>query len=721
MQRVKKKYLVVTLAVAAAFSQTGFAETNAEFALDEYVVTATKTRMEAREIPQAVEVISQEKIKELGAYSVQDALRLAVNIDTQDTGMTGIANQNTGISGNAVQIRGMATKYTLILVDGKRLAAENSDESTNIYALKRINIAEAERIEVIRGNSSALYGSDALGGVINIITKKATEPSMTLEAHTGTQDTASSFNYTSGRQGKVSVKIGGAIEKVREINTGTHTSYTIANNTATHASTAYLTNMYGTRRHLHTGINYDFDTDHSLELELNFMREQLHTAGYDSDGADYRNGIPVMGMKMPIRYEMYKHYAYDNNRADYSLQYKGKDGKHDYNLRTYYSQLRKENYTAYDNIARKTASLIDFDTNNYKSLVLEAKDTYTPDDHNTLTFGVEYKKNSMEGTLLSDGGYSLDTRSYGDIVKQSSKADEKTGAFYVQDVYALGDKLVVIPAVRVDHHDTYGTYTSPKLGATYSFSKHSRAKVNWGKGFRAPTLFELYAHMSKEGMMPLTVNVLGNEALEPEKSVNFDFSLEAEKDKFTSKLSYFHNKIEKMIDIDTYSGATGPGLWYRYYNHDGKTVLEGVEAELSYSFDKHWSLKGAYVYLDAKDERTGQRLTNRARQNGLVQLTYTDAKTNPLTVNLYNKFYIDYRATNNADVQGAGSLAGQRFSYTKDYTYGVTGIIVNKQWNKHLRLYAGVDNIFDKTYAFDTFNTYYVYGRTWRLGAEWKF
>ena len=161
----KKKIALLTACVVSAVGHMAFAaeaDNYDEYSGADYVVTATKTQIEKKEVPVAVEVISEQKIKDLGAYSVQDALRLAANVDVQDVGMTG----------NQVQIRGNSTKYTLILVNGKRLASENTSTTANVYELKRINIADVERIEVLRGNSSALYGSDALGGVINIITKK---------------------------------------------------------------------------------------------------------------------------------------------------------------------------------------------------------------------------------------------------------------------------------------------------------------------------------------------------------------------------------------------------------------------------------------------------------------------------------------------------------------------------------------------------------------------
>lgn len=125
-----------------------------EFNLDTVLVTATRTPMTEKQIPQAVQVITAKDIENLGAANVTDALQLAANVNLSKAGMTG----------NQVSIRGMDTAHTLILIDGKRMAAEDANSTANVYELNRVNVSDIERIEIVRGNGSALYGSDALGG-----------------------------------------------------------------------------------------------------------------------------------------------------------------------------------------------------------------------------------------------------------------------------------------------------------------------------------------------------------------------------------------------------------------------------------------------------------------------------------------------------------------------------------------------------------------------------
>lgn len=742
----KKKIALLTACVVSAVGHMAFAaeaDNYDEYSGADYVVTATKTQLEKKEVPQSVEVITEQKIKELGAYSVQDALRLANNIDVQDNGMTG----------NQVQLRGNSTMHTLILVDGKRMAAENTQSSQNAYELKRINISDVERIEIIRSNGSALYGSDAIGGVINIITKKSTTPSISVNMHTGTKDEATSFMYSSGKQGKLSLKIGGGIEKVRKLDSGVYKNY--SKNTTTGAVTstdASSTNMYGTRRFLNTGLSYAFDDNHSLDFDMNFMREQLKSFSWNSMATDYTEtqmttllgflrkqaiagGAPAamvnsqafvkgllnkgytmeqLNASMPDpttikKYPQLSSHFYDNTRSDYSLGYNGKDGKHDYNFRTYFSELRKDNTSWYKNLNTNADKFVDFDQNNYKQLVVEGKDSYKMDDNNTLTFGAEYKKDIMNGTHLKGRGTDQHDVTVNGKSKTSSEVSSETAAVYLQNEWKIGDKLLLIPAVRIDHHDSFGTHTSPKLGATYKLSENARVKANWGKGYRAPTLYELYSQMEKVGMAPMPVNVIGNPDLQPEESTNFDFGFEAEKGKVSGKVTYYQNKIKNMIDGGDYAPdkLAQNIIWSEYINR-GEVEIKGLESEIGYNFDEHWSVRGVYNYLDAKDLETGDRLAYRARHNGLIQLTYTDAKENPLTVNLYNRYYFNYHQSNTD-------------GYQQDYSYSTTGLTVSKQFNKNYRVYAGVDNIFNKSFLYDTYHTYSIDGRTWRVGAEMTF
>ncbi len=656
MKNVSKKRLaLLTALVVSSVANMGFAAEADEMDAYEgadYVVTATRTALEKKEVPNAVQVVTQEDIKHMGAYSVQDALKYATGVDVQSFGMTG----------NQVMVRGMDTMHSLILVDGKRMADEDTPATQNVYVLNRINMADVERIEIIRGAGSAIYGSEAMGGVINIITKKASKPNATIGFSTGSKETSGYFNYSSGRQGKVAVKVDGRRTKVRDI-------YRSEGNS----------NQFGNKQYFNASIDYAFDDNRGLELSAGYMKEKLQS---DSASTSSTGSFSTQNQ------------SYNQERKDVSLMYYGKDTKNDYTFRTYFSELSKDQTAikTYPNIPMIGSFLNTNDEHTFKKFVFEAKDTYVANESNKVTYGAEYKHEKSDRTYRSL--FMPETMGFEWAVGVSNHAID-TYAAYVQDEIKVNDKLLVIPALRWDYHDKFGSELTAKLGATYSMNANNRIKFNVGTGYRAPTLYELYANMVKS-MGGMTVNVFGNPDLQPEKSFDIDLAFEGESGKANYKISPFYNRVKDMIS--SYTEQIGMN-YNSYYVNLNKAEIYGTEAELGYNFDEHWSAMANYTYLSAKDKDTDERLEGRAKHTGTVKLSWTDAKENPLTASLWSKWYVDYHYSD------------------KDYTYNNVNFVVDKVINKNFRIYAGVDNIFDKDLGTDL----WMDGRTWRVGAEMTF
>ena len=169
-----------------------------------------------------------------------------------------------------------------------------------------------------------------------------------------------------------------------------------------------------------------------------------------------------------------------------------------------------------------------------------------------------------------------------------------TYAAYVQDEIQLGDKLLVIPALRWDYHDQFGSEITAKLGSTYSLNANNRIKFNVGTGYRAPTLYELYANMQK-AMGGMTVNVVGNPDLQPEKSFDVDFSFEGESGKANYKVSPFYNRIKDMIN----SSDT------KYYDADGNLLnkyIPGLAVRADSSYENINTVSYTHLTLPTKLE-----------------------------------------------------------------------------------------------------------------------
>lgn len=662
------KLSTLSLAVLSALAMPVFAS-DAAIQTKDVIVTANKTEAEVKAVPQAVEVLTAEDFQRMGASDVLTALQLANNLNLSKAGMTG----------NAVSLRGMDTTHTLVLIDGKRYAAEDTSVTENVYALQRLGVNDIERIEIVRGPSSSLYGSDAMGGVINIITKTPDQPSGTIGAVTGTNNTAAYFNFDTGKKGRWSATIDGRFDNRRKNNRYENSVSSTGSRTQ-----GYNRSMYGMRRTFHGGATYDFENanHNKLRFDIDYMKEDLRSDFADTKSASGR-----------LTYNKDKHEWYHNEQRGFSVEYTGKTKRNEYQFRSYYNELEK-----HSNLVNNRPSLgfpmesilggmypkADMDYAQYNTWVTEAKDTMYIGDHHNVTFGGEYRHLVYEGTRLGGSVTGLDK-----VVKEKS-VDSYAG--YIEDMWQVNDKLLLIPSVRWENNSQFGSVATPKIGMTYSIDNAWRFKANYGKGYKAPTISQLYMEMHR-AMGSQTVSVYGNPDLQPETSFSYDFSLEVDKGRNFGKLTYFNNKVNNLIDSESINGSAYDA---RYINV-GKAQINGIEFEIGRRLNDRWTVKLNHNWLDATNEITGNRLNNRARNTTTFQLIYDDHKEKGFSAILWDQFASDYRYND------------------KEYTYNTLNFSFNKKWSKDFSTYAGIDNIFNKKV-----DDLYIDGRLWRVGAEWK-
>lgn len=668
----KKQQTLLTLSVLLGLSSPVYAQdiqNNDVIVTPDVVVTATRTQEEVKAVPQTVEVITKEDIEQLGATDVYSALRLAANVDVTSAGM----------AGHNVMIRGMSTNHTLILIDGKRFAGEDTSATQNVYALGRLSLSNIERIEIVRGSASAQYGSDALGGVINIITKKSKEPSVMVGLSTGSEAINNYYHIDFGKQGNFSSTFDMRFSDVRKnMQAGDEGS-----------------NYYGPIQDFNFAGTWDLGNDKEIDLTLGYYNE--HTK------ADYADKYTSTGV---FQTSKDKKEWYDYRRYDYSLGYSGKTDNSDYMIRTFYSRLDKENnlYNYRSNFPGPMENSLgsmypkyDWDKSTYTLWGIEGKNTIQLNDNHLLTFGGEYRQNKVEGTRLSDGGDNVHqvSQSGNGIMSNKYYSDKEinTWAGYIQDEWQVNDKLLVIPSVRYDHDSSFGGEVTPKIGATYFISDNSRIKANWGKGFKAPTISELYMAMHR-AMGGQTVNVYGNPDLKPEKSTSWDISFEAEKDNNFGKLTYFNNDVKNLITTK----QIGSSYYDQSYVNVDEAEIDGVEMEIGRNLDDKWTIKATSNWLDATDKVSGDRLDNRARNMTTLQLLYDDHDDWGYSAILWQQWANKYHYDDN------------------DYNFTTTNFVLNKKFGEGNRVYAGVDNIFDKKISDIGLD-----GMIWRLGAEWTF
>lgn len=332
-----------------------------------------------------------------------------------------------------------------------------------------------------------------------------------------------------------------------------------------------------------------------------------------------------------------------------------------------------------------TSVAYDMDYAKYSTWVTEARNTMHIGDNHDLTFGGEYRQLDYEGTRLGGSEAGLNK-----VVKSK---DVNSYAAYVEDLWQVNDKLLLIPSVRFEHNSQFGSEATPKIGATYSINNNWRLKANYGKGYKAPSISELYMIMHRS-MGSMNVTVEGNPDLQPEETISYDFSIEADKGKNFGKLTYFNNKVTNLITTEALDAS---GYNNRYINI-GKAQINGIELELGHRFNDRWTIKFTHNYLDAMDKIANERLNNRAKNTSTIQLIYDDHKDDGISAVLWDQFSNDYRYDD------------------ENYTYNTLNFSINKKWGNGFSTFAGVDNILNKEV-----DDLYIDGRLWRVGAEWRF
>ncbi|WP_315266514.1 TonB-dependent receptor [Selenomonas noxia] len=651
-----KKKVLLTAAVLSAVSIPAYAAQRAENApetlvhTDEIVVTASRTEQEVKETPSAVEVITRADIDKMGAETLAQALKLAIGIDIQENAMVG----------NRSGLRGMNTNQTLILVDGRRIRTENTRETMNYYELQRINMDDVERIEIVRGAVSSLYGSEALGGVINVIRKRPAKAQASLALDWTTRQSDQGIRLDSGKVGKWAFSTSFKHMDVRQRGTNAGS------------------NMYGKKYFFNIDGRMDVAQNKWLDVFFDYLKEDLYMKDSLTQGT-----------------------SYDHDRFSTGVKYSGRDRRGDYELQTYYTYFDKNQRTR----NRASGGLNSFDDMRYNSLIFDGRRSMQIAPNHLLTVGGEYRKEDYESTRIRGSR----RKTIEGVTNQFGDSSMNYAALYLQDEWVASPRWLLIPSIRWDYNDVFGSEITGKLGTTYKMSKNLRFKANIGTAYRAPTASELYFDWRHTPNARIDVHIIGNPNLKPEKSFNFDIGIEAERGKTSGKLSYFRNKVEDLIDTDKFTTLL-PGFPPRVlvtstYQNIDKATIQGVEFEVKQDLGRGFALRGLYTYLNAQDDKKNTRLTGRARHKASLQLSYDDPR-HGWNATLWQDWISGYRYA---------ETIGRQTVY-KDAALGLMNFVVTKKFNDQFSAYLGVDNIFNKesdALAYD--------GRIWRGGVRMTF
>ena len=519
-----------------------------KFDLDEVVVTGTRTPKFLKDTPIQTRVINAKEIARLDATNVQDLLQQ----ELPGVEFTYAMNQQTHLN-----FSGFGGQGVLFLVDGERLAGETMDD----VDFTRLSMDNVERIEIVKGAASALYGSNATGGVINIITKKSQKP-VTLNVNARyAKHNEQRYGGTFGLNGK-------HWNNMFTVNFNRMDNYDV--HSASNPVTRIISTVYGDKTinfkdQLVWSPNKNF---HLSERAGYFFRETVRSADQPERYRDFSGGL---GMQWNIS-------EHDDFQASYAFdQYDKSD----------YQRITKLDIRDYSNVQNSLRLLYN----------------HRFDRGDVLTIGSDFMHDYLYNTNLEN-----ETR------------NQNTWDLFGQYDWRISDQWEAVGAVRYDYFsDGKESHVTPKLNVCYKPIYNLSIRAGYGMGFRAPTLKEKYYNFDMAGIWI----VEGNANLKSEVSHNFNLSAEYTKGHYNLTGSVYYNKVKnKLATSAPYFKTPNDKLPYLpYANLDDYSVCGG-EIGAQAKWNNGFGARLTYVYTKeqlAKD-KDGHTINNQyipAREHAL--------------------------------------------------------------------------------------------------------
>lgn len=609
------------------------------------VVTATRQPLAIQRAGSAITVIRADEIEASGAAGVIDLLRAA-------PGLALVQNGGAGQLAN-VQIRGAESRHTTVLVDGIRV--NDPSAGAGEFDFNNLALADVERIEILRGPQSALYGSDAIGGVINIITRKgrgAPRMSLTLEG---------------GSYGSVFARAG--------VSGGTRDlSYSFgilgARATGFSAYGARIPRLYGFGPFDKDGFDrlagngrVSWRVAEGVEIEAGLYAGRAG-AGYDAAfaGSGYRPDTPsrsrasllngylraivdpaggLMRHQLTLFGNQTDRVIKDVQRYDFGFGLTTEDNRYDYRGRRFGAE--------YEGLLRLGA-------------------------FGTFSFGAVVEQEALR-SATKPGQNSYQT------AERASYERMSRGLFALHQI-TLGDRLDLSAGVRLDRVANVKDFVTGRLTAAYRLPETGtklRASAGWGA--KAPSLYQQFSIYGPTRA--------GDPALRPEQSFGVDAGIDQTllDGRVTLSMTAFHNRIRNLIDFDFNRGLVidlggGPAPVGQYVNV-ARARTQGLElAADAVIWEGYVKARGSYTYLDAIDETTGLKLARRPAHQGKASLLFTPWPKVTIEPLVY--------------------LIGERYSSRNERQrlapYAMLDVRVAYQLNDNLKLYARAENLTDARY-----------------------
>ena len=575
--------------------------------VDEYteviMVTATRTETPVSQLPDSVSIISREQIDQQKATTIFEALRSVPGLNIRKSGSIGRQSEMT--------IRGSSTSQVLVMIDGVQV----NSATTGTFNFANLTTDNIERIEVVRGAQSTLYGSDAMGGLINIVTRKGKgKPKFSIRSEFGTLErTFNESINSSGSLGKFNYSVD--VARVDSDGRGSDDDYDKTN----------ISSKFGYK--ISETINFD------AAMRYNDSMVALDDGAFKQD---------------PNRF---------SQNEDFNM-----NAVVNQSLTDWWSQSLKFSFADSDLVSIDRANPGTAETSNSRFRL----DTqiYTGNWQHTL----KYRDIDTFVVGFEFENQSADNRTFDEALINRG--------WYFQNQLKLWDRFFFNAGLRLDDNNTFGKDVNPKLSIAYHLKEtDTKFKANYGKGFRGPTLNQLFFPN------------FGNPILDPEESESYDLGFQQYlfDDKFFFGVTYFNNRFSNLIE------AVDTGGFVFEARNLGFVRTEGIEAEAVIKPFEGLTLRGTFTKTNTRDGAK-KELRRQPRKQGSVNINYS----------FLDKFNINVDDTivgNSRDgTDGGGITPTGRPTIRTNTGVHKLDAALSYDYSEHLQVYTRAENVLDIQY-----------------------
>ncbi len=708
---MQQKQLYILSVLLAAFV-SGFSQIKTKDTLEgkseDVFVTATRSENKLSNVAVPAIIINKKTIQQTGSLKLQDVLQEQTGIVVVNSNLATSLNGYPNPFGQGVQMLGLDPAYTAILMDGEPLIGRNA----GILKLGRIATGNIRQIEIVKGPSSSLYGSEAMAGVINILTASPSAETVDAQFHAASNSTYAGTVSYANKFNKTGVQ--------------------------------FFLNRYSTQ-----GYDLDANTYGKTIDPYRDVTANLKITQYLSSKTQLLVSLRDFDSKQDNNYQIYqsgvpgivKGYTTEKDKSVFAQIKWNVSPERKWFFRTFYNHYANNSFVNLENTDTK------FDETTFQQSILKPE--------------VQY-----ENTKSKNGRYVAGMGAYFETIDASRYSGKQTiSTFYTfsqKEWYLLQQKITLIAGGRLDKRTDFDMHLSPRIAIAYRPASNWKLTASAGWGFKAPDFRHMYLNfynaqvgysligqsvlaqeltkLQQQGSLQAGANIspyLNNAALLPEKSFGTHIGSKYTKGRWAIEAGIFRNDINNLIDVFIlpFSKSNG-GSIYSYHNIN-RIYTQGAELDIKYQLIKNITVSAGYQYLEAKDKDVLDQISAGTlyKRDPVTYQTSLVRKADYFGINNRSKHTFNGKILWNDESKGWNAYVRGVYRGKYGYTdvngdniadddremvkgFWLANIALAKTIHQRFQLQIGVENLFNYTNSTQLPN---IAGRLYFLNINYSF